>query len=208
MMKNIAPLFISAIYFAAAAATTLAAPVDYDFKDPKGVNTIVFMLDSKLEPIMGVAGGITGTVTFDAKKPKATKGTISLATKSIHTPNGGMKNKIQAKDWLDGKTHKTIDFAIKRVEEFKKVKGNYEMKVVADLTCKGITKQIKTTVTATHMPGKLSSRMGRAKGDLLVLRSNFTINRKDFNIKPEMGNDVVSEKIELRISIVGSHIKK
>ncbi len=207
MKKRIASLLPATIYIAAA-ATTLASPVDFDFNDPKGVNTIIFMLDSKLEPIMGVAGGISGTMTFDATKPEATRGIISLDTKSIHTPNGGMKNKIQTKDWLDGKTHKTIDFAIESVEEVKKSKGRYELSVIANLTCKGTTKKIKTIVSATHMPGKLSSRMGSAEGDLLVLRSNFTISRKDFKIKPDMGNDVVSDKIELRISIVGTHVKK
>ena len=208
-MKNpIATLLLVALCAAATTTIAHASPADYDFKDPKGVNTIVFMLDSTFEPIMGVADGISGTVTFDPKKPKTIKGTISVETKSIHTPNRGMKNKIQAKDWLDGKTHKTIDFTFKSVEEVKASRGVYEMTVVADMTCKGITKKVKTTVTATHMPGKLSSRMRRANGDLLVLRANFTINRKDFNIKPEMGNDVVSEKIELRISIVGSHVKK
>jgi len=209
MRNRFAALLLGGICFATSASTARSAPADYDFKDPKGVNTIVFMLDSKLEPIMGVAGGISGKVTFDPTNPTATKGTIALDVKSIHTPNRGMKNKIQAEDWLDGRHHPKIEFTFKSIQDVKTLKkGVYEMNLVGELTCKGITKEIKTTVTATHMPGKLSSRVRNSKGDLLVLRSHFTINRKDFNIKPEMGGDAVSEEIELRLSIVGGHVTK
>jgi len=190
-------------------STAAGATAEYDFKDPKGVNAIVFMLDSVTEPIMGVADGISGKVTFDPSNPSAIKGTITVATNSIYTPNRGMKNKIQAKDWLDGKNHPTIDFVFKSVEGVKTISNDaQEISVVGELTCKGVTREIKTNVTATYMPGKLSHRVRKMKGDLLVLRSRFTINRKDFNIKPQMGGDVVSEQIELRISIVGAHATK
>lgn len=209
MTNDFATLLLGGICLAATASTALAEPADYDFKDPKGVNTIVFMLDSKIEPIMGVADGISGTVTFDPANLTATKGTISLEVKSIHTPNRGMKNTIQKEDWLDAKNHPTIGFTFKSIQEVKTLKnGAFEMSVVAEITCKGVTKEVKTKVTATHMPGKLSSRVRKAQGDLLVLRANFTINRKDFNIKPNMGGDVVSEEIELRISVVGGHVTK
>ena len=59
---------------ACAATSALAAPQAFDFKDPKGVNNVIFKLDAPLEAISGSAGGISGTVTFDPAEPAATKG--------------------------------------------------------------------------------------------------------------------------------------
>jgi len=42
------------------------------------------------------------------------------------------------------------------------------------------------------------------KGDLLVIRSNFTIKRIDFGINPGAPQDKVSNEIELTLSIAGA----
>ena len=61
-----------------------AKPIDFNFKDPKGVNNIIFQMDAPLESINGSADGISGNVSFDPKNPKTTKGTIYLNSKSLH----------------------------------------------------------------------------------------------------------------------------
>ena len=43
-----------------------------------------------------------------------------------------------------------------------------------------------------------------AKGDLLVIRSNFTIKRADFGINPGAPQDKVSNEIELSLNIAGA----
>ena len=52
------PLFRSLIIPVALAAAAHAAPQTFDFKDPKGVNNVVFKLDAPLEAITG--SGETG----------------------------------------------------------------------------------------------------------------------------------------------------
>ena len=63
-MKN--KLFC-ALIFTCLGATAPAAPLEFDFKDPKGVNNVVFKTDALLESINGVATGISGRVTFDGQ---------------------------------------------------------------------------------------------------------------------------------------------
>jgi hypothetical protein len=42
------------------------------------------------------------------------------------------------------------------------------------------------------------------KGDLLVIRSSFTVKRSDFGIMPGQAEDKVSDAIELTLSIAGA----
>ena len=186
-----------------------AAGTEFDFKDPKGVNSISFMLDSLLEPFAGVASGISGKVTFDPADPKATKGTIAVETKSLHLENKGMEGALHGKDWLDVAKHPKIDFTVKEVTDYKSAGDDvFDLTVVGDLTCMGVTKQLTVPVKATYLPGKLGERSNKLAGDLLVLRANFAMKRKDFRIKPDMPGTVVAEEIQLRVSIVGVSPKK
>ena len=192
-----------------AAGSVRAAGTEFDFKDPKGVNSISFTLDSLLEPFTGVASGISGKVTFDPADPKATKGTITVETKSLHLENKGMKETLHGPDWLDVAKNPKIEFAIKNVTESKSVGENvFDLTVVGDLTCMGVTKELTVPVKATYLPGKLGERSSKLSGDLLVLRASFAMKRKDFGIKPDMPGTVVAEEIQLRVSIVGVSPKK
>jgi polyisoprenoid-binding protein YceI len=158
-----------------------------------------------LEPIMGVGSGTSGKCSFDPANPKSFSGQITLDAKSLHVPNKGMKDTMHGSDWLDVNAHPTITFNIKEVKEVATKGDVHELTVAGELTCKGVTKPLTTKVTATYLPEKLQERGGKAKGDLLALRSSFVIKRADFNIKPDMGGEVVAEDIEIRVSIVGSH---
>jgi len=82
------------------------------------------------------------------------------------------------------------------------------MTVVGDFQCKGVTKEITVPVSVTFLPRKAGDRMRGAEGDLLVVRTEFTIDRSDFGIKPDMGPDTVAKDIEVRASIVGYSTKK
>ncbi|MEK7731231.1 MAG: YceI family protein [Planctomycetota bacterium] len=192
-----------------AARSVQAAGAEFDFKDPKGVNSISFTLDSLLEPFTGVASGISGKVTFDPADPKATKGTITVETKSLHIENKGMKETLHGPDWLDVAKNPKIDFAIKKVTDYKSAGDNvFDLTVVGDLTCKGVTKELTVPVKATYLPGKLGERSSKLTGDLLVLRANFAMKRKDFGIKPDVPDKAVAEEIQLRVSIAGVSPKK
>lgn len=183
---------------------TFAAAVNFDFKDPKGVNTISFLLDSVLEPILGIASGISGTVSFDPENPKATTGRIIVQTGSLHIENKKMQDTLLGPDWLDAAQYPTIEFTFKKITDSKSTEKNvYDLTVVGDLTCKGVTKEMTVQMKATFLLDKLGERNRDKKGDLLVLRSTFVMKRTDFGIKPDSSDKSVANDIELRVSIVG-----
>ena len=71
MLRRGMPLLgIVAALIAGERATAFGQPFDY--KDPKEISAVSLTLNSKLEPIVGYAKGISGTVNFDPANPKAT----------------------------------------------------------------------------------------------------------------------------------------
>jgi polyisoprenoid-binding protein YceI len=189
-----------------AAAAASAAPLSFDFKDPKGVNNVQFKLDAPLESITGTATGISGTVSFDPAKPAATTGRIVLEAKSLTVGNSMMGDHLRSAQWLDVATHPTITFEAVSLANVRTTGAATSADLTGKLTLKGVTKEIKVPVTFTYLADKLGARVNdpKVKGDLLVLRANFEINRSDFGIKPGQMTDKVSEAIQLSLSIAGA----
>ena len=199
---------IMSLFAVGFASVALAAPQTFDFKDPKGVNNAVFKLDAPLEAINGSANGVSGTVTFDAANPGATSGKIVVAADSLTVPNGMMKEHMHGGQWMDVANNKEITFEAKSLKNVKTSGDKTTAEVVGTLTIKGVAKEITTPITLTYLKGKLSQRVPNMNGDLLVIRSNFTIKRSDYGINPKAPEDKVSDTIDLTLSIAGAAPQK
>jgi polyisoprenoid-binding protein YceI len=181
-----------------------AAPLTFDFKDPKGVNNIVFKLDAPLEAIQGSANGITGNVVYDPENPGNTKGRITVTTASLHVPNPMMKEHLHGPQWMDVARHAEISFEARELKNVKTSGDIATADAVGTLTVKGVARELTIPVKLTYLKGKLGQRVPNLKGDLLVLRSSFTIKRSDFGINPAAPQEKVSDEIELVLSIAGA----
>ena len=58
-------------------------------------------------------------------------------------------------------------------------------------------------VRLTYLKGLLIKR-NRVPGDLLVLRSDFTIKRSDYGINAGIKEEKVSDEIELKLRVAGA----
>jgi polyisoprenoid-binding protein YceI len=194
------------LLLAALGLSAQAAPLTFDFKDPKGVNNVQFSLDAPLESITGTGTGISGSVSFDPAQPAATKGKIVLETKSLTVGNPMMADHLRGEKWLDVAKHPAITFEALSLTNVRTQGNVVTADVAGKLTVKGVTKDIKVPVSFTHLPDKLGARVNdpKVKGDLLVLRANFSINRADFGIQPGQNTDKVAETIQLTLSIAGA----
>jgi len=192
---------------AALSSSVIAAPATFDFKDPKGVNTALFHLDAPLESVNGSANGITGMVTFDPEKPGETKGKIVVASKTLSVPNSMMQGHLHGEQWLDVAKYPEISFETKELKNVKTVGDATTADAVGTFTCKGVSKDLTIPVKLTYLKDKLSQRVPNMKGDLLVIRSTFTIKRSDFNIMAHQSEDKVSDEIELTLAIAGASAK-
>jgi polyisoprenoid-binding protein YceI len=186
-------------------AAGFAAPESFDFKDPKGVNNVLFKLDATLEAINGSASGISGTVVFDPSDPAKLHGKIVIATSSLQVPNPLMKEHLHSATWMDVAHHPEISFEAKGAKNVKTNGDIATADVTGTLNIKGVTREITVPVKLTFLKDKLGARTnGQMNGDLLVIRSNFSIKRSDFEINPSAPEDHVSNTIELTLSIAGA----
>lgn len=182
-----------------------AAPQSFDFKDPKGVNAIQFHLDSLLEPISGTANGVTGTVSFDAANPAATTGKIVVATNTLTVTNAMMTEHLRGEKWLNAAANPEIVFALTKLEQVKTMGNDTTAIATGDLTIKGVTKSISVPIKMTYLADALGKRTKpENKGDLLVIRGEFSINRSDYGIMPGQMEDKVNPEIQLTLGIVGA----
>lgn len=185
-----------------------AAPLSFDFKDPKGVNNVVFKLDAPLESINGSASGISGTVLFDPENPASANGKIVVAANSLTVPNPMMKEHLHGEKWLDVVKNPEITFEAQSFANVKTDGNTTTADATGTFTLHGVSKEITVPVKLTYLKDKLASRVPNLKGDLLVIRANFVINRGDFDIAKGQYEDKVSTTIDLSLSIAGAAVAK
>lgn len=201
-MKNILSTSLAALGLVSALT---AAPVSFDFKDPKGVNAITFKLDAVLEPISGSASGVSGKVSFDPADPAATTGKLAVTTDSLTVTNKMMTDHLHGDQWLDAKANSEITFELGKLSNVKTAANVTTADAAGKLTLKGVTKDITVPVKLTYLADALEKRTKPGnKGDLLVVRAEFTVLRADYGIQPGKNEDKVSNEIQLSVAVVGS----
>ncbi len=200
-MKN---KFLCALMLTSLGAAASAAPAEFDFKDPKGVNNVVFKTDAPLESINGVATGISGRVTFDPDNPGTVKGKIVVQASSLHLGNPMQKEHLHSDKWLDVAKYPEITFEVESAKNLKTQANVTTADVTGKFGLHGVTKSITVPVKMTFLKDQLKARIPGKDGDLLVIRAGFKIKRSDFGINPGQMEEKVSDDIELNLSIAGA----
>jgi polyisoprenoid-binding protein YceI len=201
-------LLLHFILATSAIVSLSAETLSFDFADPKGVNTINFNMDAPLESINGYAKGVSGRVQFDPSAPEKTTGIIEIDTTSLHVANPTMNGHMLGSQWMDVINHPSIQFKVAILKNIETTGNITSAEIIGELTVKGVTRQITTNVTLTYLKGKLKARMGPRgpDGDLLVLRTKFSIFRSDFGIASGDNTEKVAEEIEISLSLAGQSI--
>lgn len=180
----------------------MANAIDFDLKDPKGVNNIVFLIDAPLESMNGTATGISGNVSYDPAAPEATKGKVVVAVESMSVANPKMVEHMMGDKWMDAAKYPEITFELKSLSGVSKSGTKVSGTAHGVMTIKGVSKEMTAPVTLTYLEGKLAERQ-RTPGDILVVRAKFVVKRSDFGVNAGAMEDKVSDEIELSMSLAG-----
>jgi polyisoprenoid-binding protein YceI len=193
--------FLSFVTFFSFSLTAIG--IDFDFKDPKGVNNIIFQMDAPLESINGSGDGITGKVFFDPTKPENTKGTIFLDAKSLHVGNPVLKEHMHGEDWLNVEKFKLIKFKLSKLNNLRKVKNDFLADAKGKMSIRNVTIEMNIPIKITYLKDLLIKR-NRTPGDLLIIRSKFIVTRDDFNIQKGQNLEKVANNIEISLNLAGA----
>jgi polyisoprenoid-binding protein YceI len=194
---------VIAVVIVASAAPAGAAARAFDFKDPKGINTVVLVVDAPLEPMVATAAGVSGSMLFDPADPRGATARIVVDAGSVQFANPGLTSTARGPDGLDVARFPTIEFTLKEVTRLRTVaNGRTAATVSGDFQCRGVTKKVTAAAEVSYLPGRAAERNHRP-GDLVVLRTTFKIRRRDFGIRPSKGDELLGEEIEVRLAIAG-----
>lgn len=202
MIRSLSAVLAASVAFAGPA---LAEVVTYDFQDPKAVNGIAFINDSPLEPFVGFGQGVAGVVHFDPAAPESFSGSISVAADTLQVTNKQMTQHMLSEGWLAATEGMKFEAVFDKVTEMAGDDGGSVTLTVEGKLRYGPIEIDKTyTIEATLEENGATERGPKtASGDLLVLRSDFTVDRTDFGIKPEMDGSEVAKEIQVLVRIVG-----
>lgn len=175
----------------------------FDFKDAKGVNTVIFQMDALLESINGSAGGVSGHVSFDAQDPINTKGSIILEAASLRVDNPVLQEHMHGEDWLNVSKFPQIEFSLSNLEKITVDGPSIRAEAEGKMSIRNVTMKMLIPVEITYLPNMLEKR-NKVPGDLLIVRSKFKVKRDDFGIKPGEYLDKVANDIEISINLAGA----
>ncbi|RYG40536.1 redoxin domain-containing protein, partial [bacterium] len=200
-------LFTVALF--ALASSAMARSLDFDYRDPKEMSAVSLTLDSLLEPMVGYARGISGHVRFDPRHPERAGGKVAVEVASVQFSNDGYTQTARGYA-LNGAKWPQLTLEIRKVESVKETAPNrYEGVILADFTCRGVTKPKRLKVSASYLPGRAEERTnGQHKGDLLILRTQFGVSRREHGISEGIPDDLVGDTVQVGVAVVGIHYTK
>ena len=160
-------------------------------------------MDAPLESINGSGDAISGVVHFDPKNPSATKGQIMLDATSLHVGNPVLKEHIHGTDWMNVKKYPNIIFKLTKLENVRKQGIDVLADAKGKMTIRNVTIEMSAPVKITYLKGMLEKR-NRVPGDLLIIRSKFSVKRDQFDIRAGEKLEKVANEIELSLNVAGA----
>lgn len=145
--------------------------------------------------VRGSMGKISGTVTYDAANPNASKVDAVIDVAGLNTNDAKRDAHLRSADFFDVEKFPTMTFVSKKVEG-----SGGKLKATGDLTIHGVTKEVVLDIDGPMPPIKgqnNSMRSGAA--------ATAKINRKDFGINwsrnLDSGGVVVSDEVTVTIDV-------
>ena len=146
--------------------------------------------------VRGEFDGPTGTVTFDPADLKSLKVEVSFDTKTVNTRNADRDKDLRSDMFFDVAKYPKMTFKSKRAEP----SGPGHLKLVGDLTIKGVTKEV--TLDVEGPTPEIKDIWGARR---IGATATTTIDRRQFGLTYnellEAGGAVVGDSVMVTLDI-------
>jgi polyisoprenoid-binding protein YceI len=146
--------------------------------------------------VKGEFDGPVGTITFDPADLKSLKVDVTFATKSVNTRNADRDKDLRSDLFFDVAKFPKMTFKSKRAEPT----GAGKLKLIGDLTIKGVTKEVTLDVEGPTQ--EIKDIWGERR---IGATATTTIDRREFgltyNRMLEGGGAVVGDTVNVTIDV-------
>ena len=145
--------------------------------------------------VSGAFAKLSGTVEYDPANVGQSRVEAVIDAATVNTRNEKRDEHLRSADFFDTANHPTITFRSKKVERT----GEGQLRVVGDLTIRGVTKEVVLDVDGPtpEIQAQGAYRMGAS--------ATTRINRKDFGVNWNRALDggglVVSDDVRINIEV-------
>lgn len=192
MMFRLVPLAL----LAATVASTAAPAADYTI-DTKGAHASINFRIKHLgfSWLTGRFDTFSGTFSYDAKAPEASKVSVEIDTASVSSNHAERDKHLRNADFLDVAKFPKATFVSKKVE----ASGEGKAKITGDLTLRGVTKEV--VIDAEYIGGGPDPWGGNRVG----FAGTTSVPLADFGITFDLGP--ASKDVELTLNVEGVESK-
>ncbi|HEU5231265.1 MAG TPA: YceI family protein [Terriglobales bacterium] len=184
MRRRVFP-FLAAVLFATAA---WAQGSEWQI-DPAHTTVGFTVRHMGISNVHGRFTKVSGTANIDDSDITKSSVNATMDIASITTGNDSRDNDLRSPNYFDAAQFPTMTFKSKSVTK----NGDNKLKIVGDLTIKGVTKEVTLDVDGPSSPIKMGPNQRRG------LSASTSINRKDFGVGAKTPSAMVGEEIKIQI---------
>ena len=184
MRRRVFP-FLAAVLFATAA---WAQGSEWQI-DPAHTTVAFTVRHMGISNVHGRFTKVSGTANVDDSDITKSSVNATMDIASINTGTDSRDNDLRSPNYFDAAQFPTMTFKSKSVTK----NGDNKLKIVGDLTIKGVTKEVTLDVDGPSPPVKMGPNQRRG------LSATTSVNRKDFGVGAKTPAAVVGEEIKIEI---------
>jgi len=184
MRRRVLP-FLAAVLFATAA---WAQGSEWQI-DPAHTTVGFTVRHMGISNVHGRFTKVSGTANIDDSDITKSSVNATMDIASITTGNDSRDNDLRSPNYFDAAQFPTMTFKSKSISK----NGDNKLKIVGDLTIKGVTKEVTLDVDGPSSPIKMGPNQRRG------LSASTSINRKDFGVGAKTPSAMVGEEIKIEI---------